>query len=294
VSAPLVIPSRDLGLQLAPGAYVYLPANIAGYVGADHVAMILSTGVWETPQTVMAVDIGTNTEITLAAGGRLLSCSCASGPAFEGAHIQDGMRAAPGAIERVQFLDGQFKVQTIGGIPPVGICGSGILDAVAEMISQGLLDERGVLNEDDPRVGQRGDKPAFVLIPAADTGHDRQIVVTRNDVNEIQLAKGAIRAGIDILLGEAGLQPEALDRFIVAGAFGTYIDIGSAITVGMFPELPLERFRQVGNAAGAGARMLLVSSKLRAVVEEIMNEVEYIELTTHPGFQPAFMKRLYF
>ena len=286
--------SRVSGLELATGAYVYLPPNIAGYVGADHVAMLVASRVWETDQVLLAVDIGTNTEITLVSNGRMLTCSCASGPAFEGAHISDGMRAAPGAIERVQILEGEIKLQTIGGKSPVGICGSGILDAVAEMLEAGILDNRGSFQMDKGHIRSRDGKPEFILSPAVETGHHRDITVSRKDVNEIQLAKGAIRAGIDILLDEAGITAQDVDKIIVAGAFGTYIDIGSAIRVGMFPEIPQARFHQVGNAAGAGAKDLLISIDLRRKAMEIKERVEYIELTTHQSFMTIFLERMYF
>jgi uncharacterized 2Fe-2S/4Fe-4S cluster protein (DUF4445 family) len=294
--------SRGTGLELAEGATVYLPPNIAGYVGADHVAMLVAdhvamlvaSRVWETDQRLLAVDIGTNTEITLVSNGRMLTCSCASGPAFEGAHIKDGMRAAPGAIERVQILDGKIRLQTISGSSPVGICGSGILDAVAEMLNAGILDKRGSFRLDERHVRSIQGKPEFVLSPAVETGHQRDITVSRKDVNEIQLAKGAIRSGIDILLEEAGISAMDLDSVVVAGAFGTYIDIGSAIRVGMFPEIPLGRFHQVGNAAGAGAKDLLISSELRRKATEIRGRVEYIELTTHQAFMTTFLERMYF
>lgn len=294
VSDSLEIPATNLGLRLSPGAWVYLPPNIAGYVGADHMALLIATRLYEKDQIIMAVDIGTNTEISLAGNGRLLSCSCASGPAFEGAHIRDGMRAASGAIERMQFIDGEVRLQTIGGTPPVGICGSGILDAVAGMLNEGLLDRRGALQGKHPRIQPMDGKRAFVLSPAAENEHDQDIVVTREDVNEIQLAKGAIRAGMDILLKEADLNAADLEAIIIAGAFGTYIDIESAIRVGMFPELPVDRYQQIGNAAGAGAKNLLISKALRRVAEEIMGQVEYIELTTRTDFQKVFMERLYF
>jgi uncharacterized 2Fe-2S/4Fe-4S cluster protein (DUF4445 family) len=293
-SEVLEFPAASIGLLLAPGAWVYMPPNIAGYVGADHVAMLIATRLWQSNKTVLAVDIGTNTEVTLAANGRLLSCSCASGPAFEGAHIQDGMRAAPGAIERVQLIEGEIRLQTIGGKPPVGICGSGIMDVVAEMLTNGLLDKRGVLKADDSRMRIKDGRQEFVLSPADENGHHQDIVITRSDVNEIQLAKGAIRSGIDILLTEMGLPTNDLEAVIVAGAFGTYIDIDSAIRVGMFPELPRHRFQQVGNAAGAGARDLLLSMEMRHVASQIKDRIEYVELTTHSDFHRFFMERLYF
>jgi uncharacterized 2Fe-2S/4Fe-4S cluster protein (DUF4445 family) len=286
----LTFDAAAAGLRLAPGAYVYLPPNIAGYVGADHVAMLLATDAWRTPRTVVAIDIGTNTEVTLAHGGRRLSCSCASGPAFEGAHIRDGMRAAPGAVERVQIIDGQVHIQTIGGQPPVGICGSGILDAVAVMAEDGVVNHRGAFRPEHPLAAPvENGKPAFVLAPADASASRRAVIVTRSDVAEIQLAKGAIRAGIELLLAEAGIGADAVDEFIIAGAFGTYISVESALRIGMFPRLPLEKFRQVGNAAGMGARQLLVSRGLRAQVAGLTAQIEYIELTTHAGFQEVFM-----
>jgi uncharacterized 2Fe-2S/4Fe-4S cluster protein (DUF4445 family) len=293
VSQALDVRARDVGLQLAAGAYVHLPPNIAGYVGADHVAMLLATGVWDSRRTVVALDIGTNTEISLAYGGRLWSCSCASGPAFEGAHIHDGMRAAPGAIERVQWIDKRFRIHTIGNQPPVGICGSGILDAVATMRAAGALDERGTLLEASHCVRRNNGQAECVLAPASTTGHGRDVVVTRGDVHEIQLAKGAIRAGVAILLAEAGITEADIDDIIVAGAFGTYLDLGSAIRVGMFPDLPIERFRQVGNAAGMGAIQMLVSSERRRAASDITRRVTYVELTTHPAFTDTFLDALY-
>jgi uncharacterized 2Fe-2S/4Fe-4S cluster protein (DUF4445 family) len=296
VNEALDFPAGQVGLQLAPGAYVHLPPNIAGYVGADHVSMVLATDViHKTGRTVIALDIGTNTEITLAHKGRLLSCSCASGPAFEGAHIQDGMRAAPGAIERVQITGQGVRIHTIGDQPPVGICGSGILDVVAEMISAGILDRRGVMQSGHPLVRSVNGRNEFLLAPAELTGHGRDVVVNRKDVNEIQLAKGAIRTGIEILLAAAGLaSPQAIDEFIVAGAFGTYISVESAIRVGMFPDLPLERFQQVGNAAGSGARQMLVSSAQRRLADEIAGQIEYVELAGNPEFIHTFSQMLYF
>ena len=294
ISRALQFRARDIGLKLASGAAIHLLPNIAGYVGADHVAALLAAGIWQTERTALLVDIGTNTEISLACRGRLLSCSCASGPAFEGAHIRDGMRAAPGAIEHVQIAGDQVRTYTIGGEPPVGLCGSGILDAIAQMRAGDILDNKGQMRTADARVRRvDGKRPEFVLVPAEATGHGRDICVTRQDVNEIQLAKGAIRAGLEILLVEAGITAGDVEEFFVAGAFGTYIDLASAVGLGMFPDLPLERFRQVGNAAGIGAKQTLLSLGLRRTAAEIARRVEYIELTTHPAFQAEFMKAMY-
>jgi uncharacterized 2Fe-2S/4Fe-4S cluster protein (DUF4445 family) len=294
ISDPLDVPARDLGLDLARGAYVHLPSNIAGFVGADHVAMALGAGAWETDRTVVAVDIGTNTEVTVTKGGRIWCCSCASGPAFEGAHIRDGMRAAPGAIERVQIVDGRPRLKTIGDLPPVGICGSGIMDTISELLRAGIISRKGVLAEGAPGVGRDNDLLHYVLAAPAVTGHGRAIVVTRKDINEIQLAKAAIRVGVDILLHEARAGYEEIEEFIVAGAFGTYLDIASTVRTGMFPTLPLERFKQVGNAAGAGARQMLISASRRAFAAQRAREVAYVELTIHPEFTRKYIKALYF
>jgi len=292
VADPLDIKVRDLGLELAPGAYVHLLPNIAGFVGADHIAMLLATEFWEKDQIVVGLDIGTNTEVALKAGNRLLTCSTASGPAFEGAHIQFGMRAATGAIERVRLTDSQVEYQTIGNAPPVGLCGSGILDAVAQLRLAGVLDRRGKMME-HPRA-YRGEKGReFVLVKAAETGVGQNITISRADVGEIQLAKGAMRAGVRILLQEAGLTETDLDQVVVAGAFGTYIDVNSAVAIGMFPPLPSDRFRQVGNAAGMGAQMALLSTVQRAKSLEIARRAEYIELTNNSDFTSEFARAMY-
>lgn len=295
VSDTLDLRAREIGIDLAPGAYIYLPSNIAGFVGADHVAVLLANEIGESSGRVVALDIGTNTEITLVSDGRLLSCSCASGPAFEGAHIHDGMRAAPGAIERVRIAGERIHLQTIKNQPPVGICGSGILDAVSEMLEAGILSNSGSLEKDSPLVRTNQDNQAeFVLASSSISAHGRDIIITRKDINEIQLAKAAIRAGIEILLKEAGITFSELDEFIVAGAFGTYLDIKSTIRTGMFPPLPVSRFRQVGNAAGIGAKQMLVSAGKRRDAVEIAGKVDYIELTIHPDYMDIFLKAMYF
>ena len=288
VSGALEIHAADVGLGFAPGATLYIPPLIAGYVGADHVAVLLATRTDQATGTVLALDIGTNTEISLTHGGRLWTCSTASGPAFEGVHISAGMRAAPGAIERVHYRDGSFFVQTVDDRPAIGICGSGILDAVAEALRAGIIDARGALTRSHPAVAQKDGQAACVIVPAALAGHRRDVAFTRADVGEIQLAKAAIRAGTDLLLAAAGIGISDLDRVVVAGAFGTYLDVRSAIRIGLLPDIPAERFRQVGNAAGAGAKQLLLSRMRRRAAVEVARRAQYLELTTHPAFADAF------
>ena len=229
VNQSMDIPAHSLGLEMAADAKVHLLPNIAGYVGADHVAMLMATELWKMDGPVIGVDIGTNTEISLVYKGKIVSCSTASGPAFEGAHIRHGMRAASGAIERVQISDGQVHIYTIDHQPAVGICGSGILDALAEMQNAGIVNEKGALQKDHPLVRMDGNIPEFVLVHPENTQNQKAISLTRKDINELQLAKSAIRVGIETLLEAAGVESSDLVAFVIAGAFGTYINIESAI-----------------------------------------------------------------
>lgn len=293
VSQSIDIPAATLSLKLAPEARIHLLPNIAGYVGADHVAMLLGSGLWQKQELALGVDIGTNTEISLVKHGVILSCSAASGPAFEGAHIKNGMRAAAGAIEHVKIIDNKVYVYTIENHPPVGICGSGILDAIAEMRLAGIINEKGSLIDTHPLVGFDNGSLEFVLVSAENSGSGKKISLTRKDVYEIQLAKSAIRVGIDILLAEANVHADEIEDFIIAGAFGSYISVTSAVQIGMFPRLPLHRFHQVGNAAGIGARAVLLSLSQRKLTDEIAQRVRYIELTTDRRFQDKFLKGLY-
>ena len=289
-SAALDVPSRDIGLDLAPGASVHLLPNIAGFVGADHVAMLMATGMPEREGVVLGMDIGTNTEVSLVAHGRHLSCSTASGPAFEGAHIRFGMRAAPGAIEKVSMHDGRIHIKTVEDVPPVGLCGSGILDLIAQMLRVGIINRRGAMAEHH-RVRRGNHGPEFVLVPGSDNG-GTEIVFGRADIAEIQLAKGAMRAGVNILLKHAGLTEASIDEVIIAGAFGTYLDVQSGIDIGMFPRVDRHRFKQVGNAAGAGARMALISTAQRERAVRIARQIEYVELTAEKEFQSEFAAAL--
>jgi uncharacterized 2Fe-2S/4Fe-4S cluster protein (DUF4445 family) len=304
---PLRMAARELGLNLSPGASLYLPAIIAGYVGADHTAVLVSSlapaGEEASPRRQVLVDIGTNTEITLVVPCRtssatvqpdLYSCSCASGPAFEGAHIRHGMRAVQGAIDRVRIREGEVEVHTIGGEAPVGMCGTGILEAVAELLTSGAVDSRGVLRPGTPNLRGSGRSAEYVLVPADASGHGQEITISRQDIHEIQLAKAAIRAGIEILLAEVNLSPLDIDRWTIAGAFGTYLDVKRALEIGMFPEVPVERFQQVGNAAGAGAREMLLSQGEQQRAADLVRKVHYIELTTHLGFTQAFVEAMSF
>ena len=292
----LDVKARALALDVAVGAYVHVLPCIGGFVGADHVAMILGSDLDRKPGVAIGVDIGTNTEIALLRPDEkvLTSTSCASGPAFEGAHIRDGMRAATGAIEAVRLSPEGAQIKTIGDVPAVGLCGSGIVDVIAEMHRTQVVDDRGRLNRAAPgvRSGERGWE--FLLVPAAAAGTARDIVVTQSDVNEIQLAKGAIAAGLATLLEATHTRPEDVAEIIVAGAFGSYLDLDSALAIGLLPRLPNASYQQVGNAAGVGAKMALLSLKERQRAQNIANRTGYVELTTQAGFNRRFALSMLF
>jgi uncharacterized 2Fe-2S/4Fe-4S cluster protein (DUF4445 family) len=282
--AALDLKARDLGLALLPGAYVHLLPNIGGFVGGDHVATLLATEARWSDATSLVIDIGTNTEISLIHQGAIITASTASGPALEGGNISAGMRAAEGAIERVWLADGELFTQVIGGCPAVGICGSGVIDALASLARAGIIDRRGRICAAVPGVRENQGQREFRLAPL--------VALTQEDVRAVQLAKAAIRAGIDLLLAEAGLAAAELEKVVIAGAFGVYLDVSSAIAIGMFPELPLERFAQVGNAAGVGVRMALVSDAAREQARCLARRCRHLELGSRPDFQKIFLKRI--
>ncbi len=294
LSDPVDYEAYEIGLEIAPGALVHMPAIIAGYVGADHTAALLSTRIMNNRHIRVLVDIGTNTEISLVTNKKVFTCSTASGPAFEGAHIRDGMRAAPGAIEKVVIKEGQPIFTTIDNEAPIGICGTGILSAIAELIRTGVINKMGQLDTENPRVSKFNGKNAYLLAKSDETGHGREILITRNDINEIQLAKGAIRTGIEVLLETAAINAEDVNDWVIAGAFGTFLDISSAMRISMFPTLPIERFHQVGNAAGMGAKQLLTSHHQRDIAQNLTKDIKYIELTVYPEFTKLFLQSLYF
>jgi uncharacterized 2Fe-2S/4Fe-4S cluster protein (DUF4445 family) len=279
--------ARELGLKVCSGAWVHVAASVGGFVGGDHVTALLATEArWQKATTSLVMDIGTNTEISLIHRGELLTASCPSGPALEGGHIACGMRAAEGAIERVGFHEGRITVQVIGGGEPVGLCGSGVLDALATLKRAGIVDARGRITADHPDVITVNGKRAAQLAPGVHFSQD--------DVRAVQLAKAAIRTGVEMLCARAKLQESDIEHFIIAGAFGAYIDVQSGIDIGLFPNLPLQRFEQVGNAAGVGVRQMLASRAKRARASELATACRYVELSSIPEFQKVFLQHIGF
>lgn len=291
---PLEVKARELGLELNPAAVVYLPPPIAGYVGSDHLAALAATRLWEDPGPCLMLDIGTNTEVALKVGEGIRSCSCASGPAFEGGGLSQGMRAGEGAIEAVAIdaASGKLELAVIGDATPEGICGSGILGAMAALVEAEIIDASGRISESASGVERRDGELVFYLSPPGSDGSSG-VAVTQNDIREIQKAKGAIRAGIDALLAEAGLGCEELREIILAGAFGTYIDPAAALSISLLPPVTLDRIKQVGNAAGAGARSMLLSTTVRSESEEAARRIEYLELSAYPDLSTLFAADMY-
>jgi uncharacterized 2Fe-2S/4Fe-4S cluster protein (DUF4445 family) len=291
VSGDLNVKARDIGLDFAPGAQVYFPPNIAGFVGADHVAVLTATAEQWARENVIVLDIGTNTEISLIARERITSASCASGPAFEGYQIRDGVRASPGAIEKVYIGGGAVSYKTIDDEEPIGICGSGILDAVSQLYLAGVLDRGGRMQKGShSRVVEKDGRLEFILVPKKEGRRRQEISVTQKDVREIQLGKAAIQAAIETLMETEGISEKEIHKVIIAGAFGSYIDISNAMAIGMLPPLPLNRFHQVGNAAGIGAKLFLLSSTKRKAIGDLLSRVKYLELASTPEFSKAFIR----
>ncbi len=302
-SRALEVEASELGLDINPAGRVTFLPNIAGYVGSDTLGVILATEMDKRTSNCAAIDIGTNGELVLAANGRLMACSTAAGPAFEGAQIKQGMRASAGAVEAVQFIDSDFVIDTIDDAPAIGICGSGLIDSAAALVDAGLIDKTGRLinPEDNPdqapdkfkkRIKQGDNGLEFILVPGSDSETGEDIVLSQGDLRELQLAKGAIYAGLKILLKEAEVKEEDLDEVLLAGAFGNYVRKESALTIGLLPRLAPEKITAVGNAAGDGSRMALASKSIRERAFALPGKVEHLELSTRQDFQEIFVDAL--
>jgi uncharacterized 2Fe-2S/4Fe-4S cluster protein (DUF4445 family) len=305
----LDIKARDLGIRINPSSYLFVLPIEAGFVGADNVGVLIAEEPYKQEENQLIIDIGTNGELVLGNRHRLISCSCATGPALEGAQIAFGMRAAPGAMERIeidpQTLEVDYKV--IGRdawrkfsrpreMQVKGICGSGILDLLAELYRAGIVDKSGAFNkktlEGHPRFRINPDtkQSEFVLAWAEESGMGRDIVVTQKDIRQIQLAKGALYAGCKLMVKRMGLKK--IDKVKIAGAFGTHVDRTKALVMGLLPDCEIEMIESVGNAAGDGCRAALLNVKKREEANWCSRNVEYIELTLEESFQQDFVEAL--
>jgi len=295
---PLVLPARELYLKVAPEARVCLLPIVAGFVGADAVGVALATRIYESAELRAAVDIGTNGEVLLGSRERLWACSAPAGPALEGAQIRHGMRGAAGAIDRVRVDADGIHVGTIGEAAAQGICGSGLIDLIAGLLDAGVIDWTGLIDLDRrdalspalrDRVRKVGEDRQVVVLRPGEAGATHEIVLTQDDVRQVQLAKGAIASGIAMLQHVAGIGSEHLTELMLAGGFGNYISIQSALRIGLVPALPAHRIRYVGNAASLGAQLCLVSEPERARAERIARSIEHVSLAAHPDFQDIFV-----
>lgn len=297
IAKPTDVKAERLGIIMKPTGYVHLLPNVAGFIGADAVADVLATEIYKQKNLTLLIDVGTNTEVMLGNSERISSCSTASGPAFEGAHIKFGMRASTGAIERVKIDPATLepKYLTIESTKPRGICGSGIIDVIAEMLKAGIIDTTGKICVSNERIrsGDRGME--YIIAKKEDTANEQEdIVITQQDIREVQKAKAAIHTGCSILLSKMYIASSSVHKLIMAGAFGMYIDPQNAIIIGMIPEIPLDRIEFAGNTAGSGARMALKSIDARKTAEELALKMDYAELAAEPVFQEEYLNSMNF
>jgi uncharacterized 2Fe-2S/4Fe-4S cluster protein (DUF4445 family) len=293
-SISIAAKNLSIGNMNTNGVVTTLPI-IAGFVGADAVADILATGMHESEDNTLLVDIGTNTEIIVGNKEDIICCSCASGPAFEGAHIKDGMKAVTGAIERIRITQNlEVEYETIGGGKPRGLCGSAVIDAVAEMFKHGIIDHHGRFNPNiaTPRLKRTDEGLEFIIAWRNETATGKEITVTQKDVRELQFAKAAIYTGCSILMKKKKLNEENVDILFIAGAFGNHINTENAKVIGLIPDIPTRKIKFVGNTAVTGAKMTLLSERVRKSAGSLIRVIQYHELAADPEFNLEFINAI--
>jgi uncharacterized 2Fe-2S/4Fe-4S cluster protein (DUF4445 family) len=304
------VPAKELNIQINPDGNVHTVENIAGFVGSDTIAVALATDIDSVEEVTLIVDIGTNGEIVLGTKDKLYAASCAAGPAFEGARITCGSRAAEGAIEAVVVDNGDIALDVIGGGEPHSICGSGLIDTVAVLLDLGVIDASGRFTKPGElspaiadRIIEQNEQIVFYLFRAANVGErsvserpvsERSVFLTQKDIREVQLAKAAISAGTKILQRKLGIEDNDIQHILLAGAFGNYIRPQSAMRLGLLPNVPLERIHFIGNAAGSGAQMMLLSQQCREKACELAHKIEYIEIAYEKEFTTVFADSMLF
>jgi uncharacterized 2Fe-2S/4Fe-4S cluster protein (DUF4445 family) len=292
------IKCSDIGLRIAAGIYLYAIPCVASYVGGDIVAGMLASGIFNTDKMTLYIDIGTNGEMVLGNREWMLSCSCSAGPAFEGGGVKHGMRATGGAIEQVRIDKVGYEpmIITVGNRKPIGICGSGLIDLLSEMFLTGIMNEKGKINTDLPsdRVREREGGAEYVLVWAGDSATRRDIVVTDVDIDNLMRAKAAVYAGIEILLSSMGMDVSMIDELLIAGAFGRYLEVDKAVTIGLLPDIGYEKMKFVGNGSLLGAHLAALSKDMMDKVNDIARQMTYLELSMNPGFMDHYMSALFF
>lgn len=295
----LTVKAYELGVDISNFGMVYCLPSVSGYIGADIVAGVIATGFYKERAPSLFIDLGTNGEIVLHHNNKTIACSCAAGPALEGMNISCGMIASEGAIEMVEFVDDSVKFQTVGNKPPVGICGTGIIDIVAELIKSELVDSSGRFRVDRnltlaKRLLNENEESRFVLVEASLSANGKEIFISQKDLRQVQLAKGAISSGIKVLLNETGIKWKNISRVFVAGAFGKHLRSESLKKIGIIPEEARDKALFVGNTSKAGAMLCLLSSEKRKEAEEVSKNIQYLELSTYPEYEKLFIKELVF
>jgi uncharacterized 2Fe-2S/4Fe-4S cluster protein (DUF4445 family) len=300
---PPPLSAADFGVPVHPRAPAFAFPSLGAYVGGDIVAGMLATGLTRDKRLRLFIDVGTNSEIALGNQDRVVATAAPAGPAFEAAQIRCGMRAADGAIEGVKIADGEFRIEVIGDVEPVGLCGSGLVDCVAELVGAGLLDHSGryvtdeVAAEVQPALADRltyvGKERVFVMHRRGNDPAD-SVFLSQRDVRELQFAKASIATGWTILLDELGAKPEDVAQVLLAGSFGAYLSPASAIRIGLVPRMALPRIVSAGNVAGEGAKIAALSHRERAEAHAIVREVRYVELSGRTDFNDRFVDQLAF
>lgn len=288
VSERLVLNAGDYGLDVQRKAELIMLPDIAGYVGADTCGCLLALRQDQKDEISLMIDIGTNGEMVLGNRNRLVTCSTAAGPAFEGAKIECGMRGAAGAVDHVKYENGKWDYTTVGNQPAAGLCGSGLIDLVAGLLDAGMLDENGALSSGQEKQG------VFMLVPPEQAGNERGVYLTQKDIGEVQLAKAAIAAGIQMLMKRLGITEEEICSVYIAGAFGNYMDPVSAGKIGLLPAALVKKVEPVGNAAGEGAKIALVNEREMLEMDELVGKIDFVELAASGDFQDYFIDELGF
>jgi uncharacterized 2Fe-2S/4Fe-4S cluster protein (DUF4445 family) len=279
--------ATDFGVAVHRRAPAVTFPALGAYVGPDIVAGILATGITLDRRVRLFIDVGTNSEIVLGSSARTLATAAPAGPAFEAAQIRCGMRAADGAIEGVKIVDGEVELTVIGDVAPVGLCGSGLVDAVAELVGAGMLDHSGrFILDTSQRFGKIGEENVFYL--------SDDVYLSQRDVRELQFAKASIATGWNLLCRDLGIEPAEIAQVLLGGSFGSYLSAASAVKIGLVPKLPLTRIVSAGNVAGEGAKIAALSVTERAAANAVLDEVEYVELSGRPDFNDLFVDQLAF
>ena len=289
------IRASDIGIDILPQAVIICMPGVSSYVGGDITSGILSSGIYNSSQISALLDLGTNGEIALGNNDWLVCCSASAGPAFEGGGLRCGMRATTGAIQKVKIEDGKVEFSTIGGTKARGICGSGLIDLIAELFLNNIIDPTGKFPKDyeSPHIRHREEESEFILVCASESDTGKDIVFTETDIANVIKSKAAVFSSGKVLIESVGMNAQNVDRIFVAGGFGNYLDIKRAITIGLLPDIPIEKIQFIGNSSLSGARMALLSKHALEEANLIAKKMTYFELSVNPKFMDEFIAAMF-